>query len=167
MEILDTTAACFSVDEDLLNFDLDAEGEEEDSTIFKGAAAVSSSSLGNPGHAVAAAVFGRSVPFPPVSSTLLCYLRPGPPVTRASPVLFPFRVGRTGVTRSATLSRLGWLCPGRLVVGSNFPARLNRLWWICVNGVTFVYVDEFALRNPRACAVNGGVVWAFEGSLGN
>lgn len=112
MEILDPSAACFTVDEDLLNFNLDAEGEGEDSTIFKGAAAASSSSLGTPGHAVAAAVFGRSGPFP-VSSTLLCYLR----VSWPSPVLLPFRVGRTGV------SRLGWLCPsfrvesGRLVVG--------------------------------------------------
>ncbi|KAI3459600.1 hypothetical protein Pfo_016263 [Paulownia fortunei] len=44
MEILDTTEACFVVDDDLLNFTLEGEGEEEeDPTIFKGASASSSS----------------------------------------------------------------------------------------------------------------------------
>lgn len=66
MEILDKAGACFTVDDDLLNFNLEGENEEEDLTIFKGASA-SSTSLETPSAAVAAAVFGRgalSVPFP-------------------------------------------------------------------------------------------------------
>ncbi|KAH6778119.1 hypothetical protein C2S52_006371 [Perilla frutescens var. hirtella] len=71
MEILNTTGACFTVDEDLLNFNLEGEGEgegEDDVTIFKGSSASSTSA--NPTAAAAAAAsvaFGRgalSVPFP-------------------------------------------------------------------------------------------------------
>ncbi|XP_057783583.1 GATA transcription factor 1-like [Salvia miltiorrhiza] len=60
MEILDRVGACFTVDEDdLLNFNLEGEGEEKDLTIFKGASA-SSSSLETPNPAAAAAAaFGR------------------------------------------------------------------------------------------------------------
>ncbi|KAK6122944.1 hypothetical protein DH2020_043321 [Rehmannia glutinosa] len=44
MEILDTTAACFVVDDDLLNFTLDGEGDdEEDLTVSKGGSTSSSS----------------------------------------------------------------------------------------------------------------------------
>lgn len=73
MEILDSAGACFTVDDDLLNFNLEGEGEEEGAlTIFKGASA-SSSSLETT-NAAAAAPFARgalTTPFP-VSSTLLC-----------------------------------------------------------------------------------------------
>ncbi|KAK6145887.1 hypothetical protein DH2020_019756 [Rehmannia glutinosa] len=59
MEILDTTAACFVVDDDLLNFTLDGEGDdEEDLTVSKGGSA-SSSSLESSNPAAATAVFGR------------------------------------------------------------------------------------------------------------
>ncbi|KAL0414142.1 UNVERIFIED_CONTAM: GATA transcription factor 1 [Sesamum radiatum] len=46
MEILDATAACFVVDDELLNFTLDGEGEEDEltKTMFKGCSASSSSS---------------------------------------------------------------------------------------------------------------------------
>ncbi|KAL0376879.1 UNVERIFIED_CONTAM: GATA transcription factor 1 [Sesamum calycinum] len=46
MEILDATAACFVVDDELLNFTLDGEGEDDEvtKTILKGCSASSSSS---------------------------------------------------------------------------------------------------------------------------
>ncbi|KAK4425351.1 GATA transcription factor 1 [Sesamum alatum] len=47
MEILDAAEACFVVDDELLNFTLDGEGEEDEvtNTIFKGCSVSSSSSL--------------------------------------------------------------------------------------------------------------------------
>ncbi|GFQ05176.1 gata transcription factor 1 [Phtheirospermum japonicum] len=61
MEILDTTQACYVVDDDLLNFTLDGgEGEKEvvAPTIFKGGASASSTSLDSSNPAAAAA-YGR------------------------------------------------------------------------------------------------------------
>ncbi|KAK4421677.1 GATA transcription factor 1 [Sesamum alatum] len=45
MEILDTAEACFMVDDDLLNFTLEGEGEEEEETTISKGASASSSSL--------------------------------------------------------------------------------------------------------------------------